>query len=151
MILLGCSPFPPDFRRQKKIHPGAAPSGNGGATGGRPLIQAAVSRRACRPGPGAIASCPSPGNNRNTATASTSCCACTFRLSAAAALCSTSDFYSLIANIYVHFFGTSMAMKMFINIGCALFDHDEKEHRSIYVTMRRYRYKELPASYTKYF
>ena len=66
-------------------------------------------------------------------------------------LITKSDFYSLIANIYVHFFGTSMAMKMFINIGCALFDHDEKEHRSIYVTMRRYRYKELPASYTKYF
>ena len=61
------------------------------------------------------------------------------------------EFYCLLANVYVRFFGTSLAMKMYVSIGCALFDHDIKELRSIYVTMRRYRYKEPPELYTKYF
>ena len=61
------------------------------------------------------------------------------------------EFYCLLANVYVRFFGTSLAMKMYVSIGCGLFDHDIKELRSIYVTMRRYRYKEPPELYTKYF
>ncbi len=61
------------------------------------------------------------------------------------------EFYCLMANIYVRFFGTSLAMKMYVCIGCGLFDHDTKDLRSIYVTMRRYRYKEPPELYTKYF
>jgi hypothetical protein len=66
-------------------------------------------------------------------------------------LITKSEFYCLMANVYVHFFGTSLAMKMFIIIFCGLFDHNEKEIRSVYVTMRRYRNKEIPVSYTKFF
>ena len=66
-------------------------------------------------------------------------------------LITKSEFYCLMANVYVHVFGTSLAMKMFIIIVCALFDHDETKRESIYMAIKRHKNNKIPVPYTNFF
>jgi len=61
------------------------------------------------------------------------------------------EFYCLLANVYVRFFGTSLAMKMYVSIGCALFDCAGKKNDSIYRALKRHKDRIPPASYTIFF
>ena len=66
-------------------------------------------------------------------------------------LITKSDFYCLMANVYVRFFGTSLAMKMYLCIGCILFDCTGQKKDSIYMALKRHKNNEIPAPYTKFF
>mgnify|MGYP003391049896 CR=1 FL=1 len=61
------------------------------------------------------------------------------------------EFYCLLANVYVRFFGTSLAMKMYVSIGCALFDCVGKKKDSIYMALKIHKNNEIPTPYTKFF
>jgi hypothetical protein len=66
-------------------------------------------------------------------------------------LITKSEFLCLLANVYVRFFGTSLAMKTYVSIGCVLFDCSGKKKDSIYMAMKRHKNNEIPVPYTKFF
>ena len=66
-------------------------------------------------------------------------------------LITKSDFYCLMANVYVRFFGTSLAMKTYVGIGCILFDCNGKKNDSIYRALKRHKDQIPPSSYTNFF
>ena len=66
-------------------------------------------------------------------------------------LITKSEFICLLANIYVRFFGTSLAMKTYVGIGCVLFGCNGKKNDSIYRALERHKDHIPPSSYTNFF